>query len=347
MVTQPIAGNNFLLAFNYQLPIPPDKVRKILYIHSTRIKRSELALSRLMNLLPGGAFHIVKRADISFPSLDLSTAALSNYSESFLPENFRIEGEEDQADFDLVFFGVSLSLSDSSGLVELKEEYDNIIQFSKKRGLEDRTYIIDKRFKVFPVKQFDMDSWARTWEVNGHSLYLPWTLLSQNEKDKLFELARSGPGQGAIVNIGHFLGGSSIILASGSKQKGREKVHSFDVNKHSTSEDLPEKNNVADWIVFENKDSRQAAQDWAKREDTGIRLLLIDGDHRYKGCRQDIVSWTRYLIPGGILAVHDYCNVSEDVDFSSVVRAVYETVLTRDRFKDYRQTETLFIATRK
>lgn len=233
------------------------------------------------------------------------------------------------------------------GLVEFKEGYVNLCRFIENLGLKERTHIIDETLKVHPFTHFDIDSWTRIWNVQGNPLRLPWTLVSQNEKDALYELARSGPGEGEIVNIGYFLGGTSIIMARASKERGREKVHAFDVKQHEDRENLLQANGVEDWISLSIKDSRQAAIDWGKRSDTRIRLLLVDGDHSYEGCKQDILSWVPYLVPGGILAVHDYCNVSEGVDFSSIVRAVYDTVLLKSDFEDYRQTDTLFLATKK
>lgn len=35
-------------------------------------------------------------------------------------------------------------------------------------------------------------------------------------------------------------------------------------------------------------------------------MVFIDGDHSYEGCKGDIEAWFPHLVPGGIMAVHDY-----------------------------------------
>jgi len=47
--------------------------------------------------------------------------------------------------------------------------------------------------------------------------------------------------------------------------------------------------------------SEEAAQGWNKP----IRLLWIDGDHRYESTKLDFTLWEPFLVEGGILAMHD------------------------------------------
>lgn len=35
-------------------------------------------------------------------------------------------------------------------------------------------------------------------------------------------------------------------------------------------------------------------------------MVFVDGDHSYEGCKGDIEAWMPYIIPGGIIAIHDY-----------------------------------------
>jgi predicted O-methyltransferase YrrM len=37
-----------------------------------------------------------------------------------------------------------------------------------------------------------------------------------------------------------------------------------------------------------------------------VHLLFIDGDHSYKGVRRDIAGWTPKIVPGGVVAFHDF-----------------------------------------
>jgi predicted O-methyltransferase YrrM len=164
----------------------------------------------------------------------------------------------------------------------------------------------------------------------------------------LYDLAAEGPGEGAIVNLGQFRGGSSIIMAKASKLKGRDKLHSFDPLYFPWTEDIFKKNDVADWIIYAQTTSQDGVKEWAKREDPRIRLLFVDGDHSYEGCRRDIVDWAPFIVPGGLLCVHDYCN--NGIQWSSlteVVKGVHDAMEQSGEFFDFRRKETLFIANKK
>jgi predicted O-methyltransferase YrrM len=36
-----------------------------------------------------------------------------------------------------------------------------------------------------------------------------------------------------------------------------------------------------------------------------IRFLFLDGDHAYEATRADVETWSKHVVPGGILALHD------------------------------------------
>ncbi len=58
----------------------------------------------------------------------------------------------------------------------------------------------------------------------------------------------------------------------------------------------------------------------AKAWDKPLGLLFIDGDHSYAGCMADYDGFAKYILPGGYLVIHDYCDKFQ----SRVVRAVDE-----------------------
>lgn len=43
-------------------------------------------------------------------------------------------------------------------------------------------------------------------------------------------------------------------------------------------------------------------------DNESLGLVYIDGDHSYNGCKSDIETWLPKLVPGGIMAFHDYGN---------------------------------------
>lgn len=58
-----------------------------------------------------------------------------------------------------------------------------------------------------------------------------------------------------------------------------------------------------------------------------LRCVFIDAEHSYEECRADIKAWLPKVIPGGLLAGHDYND-----SFPGVIKAVNEAFPTEKRF---------------
>ena len=65
--------------------------------------------------------------------------------------------------------------------------------------------------------------------------------------------------------------------------------------------------------------AEEVVRDWS----SPIELLWIDSDHRHQAVRGDILSWQGFVVPGGLVALHDYAT-----DFGGVAPAVHETLLS-------------------
>lgn len=63
-------------------------------------------------------------------------------------------------------------------------------------------------------------------------------------------------------------------------------------------------------------DSVQAASEFADRS---LSFVYIDGDHSYGGCRRDILAWAPKVMPGGVIAGHDYYDKEPFMVRSAVV----------------------------
>jgi MMP 1-O-methyltransferase len=137
-------------------------------------------------------------------------------------------------------------------------------------------------------------------------------MLTPAEVDCLFQLGQFNQRQGVIVEIGSWKGKSTVALARGSAKKTDENIYAID--PHSI---LPEERyfedtkseflaNVAragikDRVIPMIMTSQEAAKGWNRP----IRLLWIDGDHRYEPAKLDFTLWEPFLVEGGILALHD------------------------------------------
>lgn len=143
--------------------------------------------------------------------------------------------------------------------------------------------------------------------------------LSPVEGYLLYRLARDGEGSGAIVEIGSWMGLSTAWLAAGSKAAGREHVHAVDVfdggpvlkdhdfiRKEGTTYNRFSENleglGLFDYIEPVVAESGAAAQAWTKG---AIRLLFIDGDHRYPAVRQDLDLWSPHVTAAGLIILDD------------------------------------------
>lgn len=139
----------------------------------------------------------------------------------------------------------------------------------------------------------------------------------------LFELAAHGPGIGAIVEIGSFLGRSTMFLAAGARSTGREQVVAIDHFQGSPEHQSGQPHadpeiatagstfpafcenlrrcQLEEQVVPQVATSMEAAAKWKGP----IRLLFIDGDHSYESSRADFEAWAPHVVRHGLICFHD------------------------------------------
>lgn len=177
--------------------------------------------------------------------------------------------------------------------------------------------------------------------------------LASLEGFGLYLLAHDGPGHGAIVEIGSFMGLSTCWLARGSMAANRELVTAVDhfggSLEHQADEPMESSILVSEGTTFnrfqENLDrmgvaahvqpiranSADAATTWTEP----IRLLFIDGDHSYDGVARDLSLWSPFVVHGGVIALHD-------VGASPDVSRFYDELLTPGAgYTEYFRVQTL------
>ncbi len=330
-------------SFDFQLPIPTESVRRVLYLHTFPEEKSLMCIKRLRQLYPQAQLHVVASAARPFSNGSLDGANLVQFPGERLPDEFHNspEGKQLKAEkFDLAFYGYDFSLE--ANPIEIYTKYGNVLENLVNLGYVENAYVIDRRFLVRKFACYA--PWTVPVTIQDTEIHIPFTLMSKDEVCTLFDLAGADLGDGAIVNIGQFMGGSTIILAKASKRAGKSKIHSFDPLIFDPVPDYFKKNEVDDWIEFSLEISDRAIHEWSKREDPKIRLLFVDGDHAYQGCKNDIANWSPYLISGGVIAVHDYGTAGA---FPDVDRAVYDTIINSGDYEDFKKVDTLFYARKK
>ena len=162
--------------------------------------------------------------------------------------------------------------------------------------------------------------------------------LAENEIRFLGALAACTPAPGAIVEIGSFKGKSTVMLATVAARYGLGHVVAIDPHAGLSyiSSDVPDQDpTFNDFLaslkaagVEKNVEVRRAfSRDVAAEWNRPIRLLWIDGDHSYRGCREDFDFFSPYLGEGAVIALHDSLNA-----FEGPIRVFVEEILRSDRF---------------
>ncbi|MEO0559362.1 MAG: class I SAM-dependent methyltransferase [Bacteroidota bacterium] len=118
----------------------------------------------------------------------------------------------------------------------------------------------------------------------------------------LHDLCARTPGDGEVVEIGTMSGKSTIALAFAQKTRSGRPIHTIDIVEHPDLAANLNRTGVADWVVRHVARSSTVVKSWT----APIELLWIDADHTYRGLLTDLRRWTPHVVPGGIVAIHDY-----------------------------------------
>ena len=115
--------------------------------------------------------------------------------------------------------------------------------------------------------------------------------LTQDERQNLFDLAASVPGNAVIINIGVEKGASVACLRAGNKTAH---LYAIDIDMSKADFDISAKYIEEDSGLL----SKTFPPAW------WIDLLFIDGDHSYAGIMRDL-SWVPLVKIGGYVLFHD------------------------------------------
>lgn len=162
--------------------------------------------------------------------------------------------------------------------------------------------------------------------------------LTRREMEFLCLLGAVPTARGCVLEIGSFMGRSTVLLARAAGLAGDVEVHAVDPldAPSSTDPDLRGADSsarefhanlreagVRDIVRHHRMRSEELAGEW----DGEIRLLWIDGDHTLTGARTDLVSFRDHLADGAIVALHDVLHA-----FEGGVRVFAEDMLLSPHF---------------
>lgn len=137
-----------------------------------------------------------------------------------------------------------------------------------------------------------------------------YTHLTIAEKRTLFQLACALPPSAIVVEIGSYLGASSVFLAKGLGHSGG-KLYCVDTWKNqgmSEGERDTYEVFLSNTVGYKDRvvPLRGFSCDVAKGFDRKIDLMFFDGDHSEDGVKSDVSSWFPKLKPGAVVVFHDY-----------------------------------------
>ena len=151
-------------------------------------------------------------------------------------------------------------------------------------------------------------------------------------------MAACAPAGGTILEIGSYKGKSTVGLASIAQHYGLGPVVSVDPHSAPAVTDFGHGSRQSSWDDFQaslrtagvertveahRAYSRDLARGWTRP----IRFLWIDGDHTYRGAKEDIDLFRPHLASGAIVALHDVLHT-----FEGPVRVFAEELLDSDEF---------------
>ena len=148
--------------------------------------------------------------------------------------------------------------------------------------------------------------------------------LRGEEAKTMASVVSSLPDDCVVVEIGSFLGSSSVLLAGALKLRGSGKLHCVDpfdgsgdafsvpiykdilaVSEGKTLRQRFDENihaaDLQDWVEVHQGRADEVAESWRHP----IDLLFLDGDHSPQGARLAYESWFPMLKDGGIIAIHN------------------------------------------
>jgi len=161
--------------------------------------------------------------------------------------------------------------------------------------------------------------------------------LTEREAEFLALIAAFPTAEGIILEIGSFKGRSTIILCRAKSINDNAPLVSVDplTSPSTTDPELDKtgqsqsfKTNIRKFEVeglveFHEKYSHEVAEEWKRP----IRFLWIDGDHTYKGVKQDFDNFSPFLTDCSIVALHDIL-----IGYDGPIRVFMEDILLSPNF---------------
>lgn len=152
-------------------------------------------------------------------------------------------------------------------------------------------------------------------------------MFTIGELSEIKRIARTLPESPIVIIIGAGIGASSLAIL---EEVPDVLIFSID-NQFPTHQAMYKPGERATLIETGYYSTGKVIQVWGESQIVGLKwpikydYLLIDGDHRYNGVKNDINIWTNHANDGAIISLHDYAP-KKDKPKAGVKRAVDELI---------------------
>lgn len=176
---------------------------------------------------------------------------------------------------------------------------------------------VKSRFKIDIVKDK-----IGVIEINGAKGY-----LCEGDVYFLYNIINSLPDNGIFVEVGSFMGLSTIVLAQSIIDKNKKGTKFYSVNMWEDKyliDVYGNKEGLSLFELFKNNIKNAHVEDYnniirgdskivhSEFDNESVDIIFIDGDHTFEGCYSDLINWYPKLKPQGIVIGHD-CVINQDV----------------------------------
>ena len=190
--------------------------------------------------------------------------------------------------------------------------------------------------------------------------------LDEAEGIEVYAIAREAGRLGPGLEIGSYCGKSALYLGAGFKATGSVL---FSIDHHRGSEEQQpgeeycdpelidpvtgridtfaffrqamESGALEDTVIPIVSPSAVAARQWA----TPLSLVFIDGGHSFETARTDYEAWSKHILSGGYLLIHDI--FMDPTEGGQAPRQVYEMALESGLYDDLERKKTLGVLKRR
>jgi len=207
----------------------------------------------------------------------------------------------------LPFYGSEFKMKDWDILLfvtddENKKEHKNCLYYFSKNFNFKKAYLIEKNYYLLDITRHFK------FKVENEEI-LTFAYVEPQTWYYLYNLSKKINENGTTLEIGTYIGGTTIALAKGKKGKG--KVVTIDPVLPECFYENISKNKLSEKIIPFEMHSFDFFKIWKEKcndlkINENIGILFLDGCHNYEDVLKDLRDWNNYLTEGSILIIHDY-----------------------------------------